>query len=269
MVMDEQTYYFKGTSPFILKEANGTTHEIKQTSMPKANLTFVPVSITDKTECPGGLKEVIGVCPYTGTDWYADPNHKCQQRTSGAQNWEAWIKDVRDDELYRIVFMPDNKWWLAQNVKYAAKGIMFQNCGKDSCGQFYKSSEVFNGNYSVNTQFLCPPAWILPSVTQWDELVMSFAASWIEAAPHLRSLSQKCSPKLNTYGWATCGFSGQTNEPHDGDDWWAVYNDDCAYVLFNQGSGDNPNCPGHLFGLWDGWICDDTTYAPVRCLRQL
>ncbi|MDR3132505.1 MAG: hypothetical protein LBU42_00575 [Prevotellaceae bacterium] len=183
MVMDEQVYYFKGTPPFILKEANGTVHEITQTSMPKANLTFVPVSITDKTECPGGLKEVIGTCAYTGTDWYADPEHKCQQRPSGAQNWEAWIKDVRDNHLYRIVQMPTNTWWMAEDLMWdgqpnpTATGYTIRgtdrSCGAHyGCGRFYDATPTGAGAVSgiANTRResdICPLGWVLPSV---DEL---------------------------------------------------------------------------------------------------
>ena len=49
-------------------------------------------------------------CPYTGDDLYIDGTHACQQRTAGANNWEAWIQDTRDNELYRVVYMPDKKW---------------------------------------------------------------------------------------------------------------------------------------------------------------
>jgi hypothetical protein len=153
MVLDEQIYYFKGTPPFILKEANGGVHEITQTSMPKANLTFVPVSITDKTECPGGLQEVIGTCAYTGTDWYADPEHKCQQRISGAQNWEAYIKDPRDDELYRIVQYSDGVWWWADDYRGS-----------------YGYERTCSGLrlYSATDKSLaCPNGWILPSANEY------------------------------------------------------------------------------------------------------
>jgi hypothetical protein len=160
MVMDEQTYYFKGTSPFILKEANGTTHEIKQPSMPKANLTFVPVSITDKTECPGGLKEVIGACPYTGTDWYADPNHKCQQRTTGAQNWEAYIKDSRDNQIYRITQFSDANWWFADDLNVAAKSV-----GTCSGKRYYDPQD----------RPACPTGWLLPTLSQMCARWATFA----------------------------------------------------------------------------------------------
>jgi uncharacterized protein (TIGR02145 family) len=184
MVMDGQIYYFKGTPPFILKEANGTLHEITQTSLPKANLTFVPVSITDETGYPGGLKEVIGTCLYTGTDWYADLNHKCQQRTSGAQNWEAWIKDTRDNELYRIVLMPNNKWWSADNIRYT-KNNTIGTCSNNDvarcatpCGRWYNPTEILDGGaWSTSnpstTRGICPVNWHIPSAAETNAMLIS------------------------------------------------------------------------------------------------
>jgi uncharacterized protein (TIGR02145 family) len=209
MVLDGQTYYFKGTLPFILKDANGTAYEITQKSMPKANLTFVPVSITDKTECPGGLKEVIGTCPYTGSDWYADPNHKCQQRASGAKNWEAWIKDTRDSKLYRIVYMPDNKWWLAQNVKYAGTGYVFSGCTEDECGRAYTWAQTYasyaggTSGSTGNVQGVCPSGWLLPVRATFSTLATSISSNASTACANLRSLDSNCSPRTNSYGYAS------------------------------------------------------------------
>ncbi|MDR0694373.1 MAG: hypothetical protein LBF81_03630, partial [Prevotellaceae bacterium] len=153
MVMDEEIYYFKGTPPFILKGTDGIIREITQTSIPKSSLTFTPVSITDKTECPGGLKEVIGTCPYTGTDWYADPNHKCQQRTSGAQNWEAHIKDRNDNKVYRIVQFSDNSWWFDQD--YATSTKLYATCINGTM-PYYKLSDPPS----------CSNGWSFPTATQ-------------------------------------------------------------------------------------------------------
>ncbi|MDR3133610.1 MAG: hypothetical protein LBU42_06260 [Prevotellaceae bacterium] len=250
MVMDEQTYYFKGTPPFILKEANGTVHEIPQTSMPKASLPFVPVSITDKTECPGGLKEVIGSCAYTGTDWYADPEHKCQQRPSGAQNWEAWIKDSRDDELYRIVLMPDNKWWLAQNVKLASYnnstvGSAISGCSKDECGRGYTWAQIYDnygGSYgSTGTvQGICPPSWLLPLRETYATLASSIGPT-TEACRSLRPSNSTCSPRPNTHGFAS--VIGTTNAMVYANSYWYT------------------NDPGRE----DGFGVDATYYAQTLC----
>ncbi|MDR3350219.1 MAG: hypothetical protein LBN98_01055 [Prevotellaceae bacterium] len=106
---------------------NGTTTQtVSGKTLAASALTITPTTIKDKTECPGVF------CIYSGSDLYIDTTHLCQQRASGAQNWEAWIKDTRDTELYRIFLMPDNKWWLAQNVKYADVGAAISGCTKDA-----------------------------------------------------------------------------------------------------------------------------------------
>jgi uncharacterized protein (TIGR02145 family) len=271
MVMDEQACYFKGTPPFVLKEANGTVHEIPQASMPKSNLTFVPVSITDKTECPGGLKEVIGTCAYTGTDWYADPEHKCQQRTSGAQNWEAWIKDNRDDELYRIVLMPDNKWWLAQNVKLTSYnnstvGSAISGCTKDECGRAYTWAQVYaqyaggTSGSSGNVQGICPPGWLLPTGTTYADMVKDMGiASNICAS--LRPLKSSCSPINDTYGWASVTGIANGGITSMRSLWYT--NDTNREDGFDVDSGDT--CNSVSFEN----LGDLNQTAVVRCFRQL
>ncbi|MDR0711551.1 MAG: fibrobacter succinogenes major paralogous domain-containing protein [Prevotellaceae bacterium] len=54
-------------------------------------------------------------CPYQnkGNDLLS-----CYKRDSKAGNWEGWILDRRDCKPYRIVQMPDGKWWFAQNLNF-------------------------------------------------------------------------------------------------------------------------------------------------------
>ncbi|MDR3134333.1 MAG: hypothetical protein LBU42_10015, partial [Prevotellaceae bacterium] len=130
------TYTFSGTPPFTLIAANGATQPVTGTTLAASALTITPTTIMDETACP------VVFCPYQGSDLYMDATHLCQQRASGAQNWEAYIKDTRDHELYRIVLMPDNKWWLAQNVKLASYnsttiGAAISGCTKEECGRAY------------------------------------------------------------------------------------------------------------------------------------
>jgi uncharacterized protein (TIGR02145 family) len=58
-------------------------------------------------------------CPYKnrGNDILA-----CYKRDSKAGNWEGWILDSRDCHPYRIVQMPDGRWWFAQNLNYHGTG---------------------------------------------------------------------------------------------------------------------------------------------------
>jgi uncharacterized protein (TIGR02145 family) len=201
---------------------------------------------------------------YTGSDLYIDPTHFCQQRTSGAKNWEAWIKDTRDNEYYRIVLMPDNKWWLAQNVKYAAKGVLFQSCGKDSCGRFYTATEIFGGNYAVNQQTICPAGWVLPSVTQWNEMAAAISGTLTTAWRDLRSRQVPCTPKTDSYGWATRGRNPETIEPSDGDVWGATDGSIRQEMAMDQGNGNILTCNSATFWPWAP--TDDRRHA-VRCLH--
>ncbi|MGL5914298.1 MAG: hypothetical protein ACRCZB_09045, partial [Bacteroidales bacterium] len=58
-------------------------------------------------------KDIKRGCPQQGTDFQA-----CYKRQSKERNWEAWIIDARDCKYYRTVFMPDTRWWFAQNLNY-------------------------------------------------------------------------------------------------------------------------------------------------------
>ncbi|MGL4364853.1 MAG: FISUMP domain-containing protein [Bacteroidales bacterium] len=59
------------------------------------------------------LIDIHASCPDKGVDFQA-----CYQRESKQANWEAWILDKRDCHYYRAVYMPDERWWLAQNLNY-------------------------------------------------------------------------------------------------------------------------------------------------------
>ncbi|MGL4363583.1 MAG: FISUMP domain-containing protein [Bacteroidales bacterium] len=63
--------------------------------------------------------DILPGCPYVDVD---GDLLACHRRTSGAQNWEAYIVDHRDCKPYRVVQMPDNRdihwWWFAQNLNY-------------------------------------------------------------------------------------------------------------------------------------------------------
>jgi uncharacterized protein (TIGR02145 family) len=143
------TYTFKGTPPFILTDASGTiTQTVTGNTLPASALTVTPVSLTDKTGYPGVF------CIYSGSDLYIDAIHLCQQRPSGAGNWEAWIKDTRDNELYRIVFLPDTKWWTAEEMRYDASATK----------QSYKCPNEIQLMLYNRPNVACPTGWSLPSV---------------------------------------------------------------------------------------------------------
>jgi uncharacterized protein (TIGR02145 family) len=157
------TYTFKGTPPFKLVSVDGSqTQEFNKNSITVSEIGFVPKNFTDATGCLG-----VGFCPYTGSDEVIDASHFCNLRTSGAKNWEAYIQDSRDNNIYRIVQMPDNKWYTAQNLNYRSVtyycyGNNAANCN-ESNGVWYKPAQV--------TATLCPNGWHVPSVAEWENFL--------------------------------------------------------------------------------------------------
>jgi uncharacterized protein (TIGR02145 family) len=197
------TYTLVGTPPFILIAAGGAaTQTVAATSIATSAVTITPVTLTDETGYPGVF------CMYTGSDLFIDGTHLCQQRASGAQNWEAWIKDTRDEELYRIVLMPDDKWWLAQNVKYARAGTAHSSCDKDECGRYYTRAEARaayengTGGSNIRTQGVCPYDWLLPLGEDWKSLHVGLGNDVPTTLSALRAINATCNPVYDTYGWA-------------------------------------------------------------------
>ncbi|MDR3133596.1 MAG: hypothetical protein LBU42_06185 [Prevotellaceae bacterium] len=136
--LNGSVYTLKGSPPFVV---NGGT-------ISGNTFTGTINSLTDATGCPG-----IGspYCSYTGSDLYMDVTHLCQQRTSGAKNWEAYIKDSRDNQIYRITQFSDDNWWFADDLAIADKSVGTCN------GKRY---------YSGNDKPTCPSGWQLPTITQ-------------------------------------------------------------------------------------------------------
>ncbi|MDR0694677.1 MAG: hypothetical protein LBF81_05205 [Prevotellaceae bacterium] len=260
------TYTLKGTPPFTLIASDGiTTQTVSETTLATSALTITPTTIRDKTECPGIF------CPYQGSDLFIDVTHLCQQRTSGAQNWEAWIKDTRDNELYRIVFMPDDKWWLAQNVKLASYngstvGVAISGCTKDECGRIYTWAQAY-GSYggssgaNGNVQGICPSGWLLPITSNYASLVNSIGSN-AATCERIRAHNSTCSPITDYYGFAS--VIGVLNE--------------AISVRYNEFyTNDTYRDNGFIIDGNETIKCGDLAlgqnayhaYAAVRCFRQL
>ena len=148
---DNGTYTLYGTPPFTLIAAGGSaTQTVAATTIATSAVTVTPLTLTDQTGCPGVF------CIYTGSDLYIDADHLCQQRASGAKNWEAYIKDTRDNQIYRITQFSDNSWWFADDFNTDLKVASTCN-GK----RLYMSAD-----YPP-----CPDGWSIPTVvmitTRW------------------------------------------------------------------------------------------------------
>jgi uncharacterized protein (TIGR02145 family) len=147
----EAAFRLHGTPPFTLTDANGVTQTVNGNGVFVSDMTIEPMTITDATGCSGSL------CPYTGSDLYIDATHLCRQRASGAENWEAWMKDTRDNELYRIVFLPDDKWWTAEEMRYDASGTK----------QSYKCPNEKQRTIYNHPNIACPTGWTVPSLADF------------------------------------------------------------------------------------------------------
>ena len=230
MTSSNGTYTLYGTPPFTLIAAGGTaTQTVAETTIATSNVSITPVTLTDETGCPGIF------CIYTGSDLVIDTDHLCQQRATGAQNWEAWIKDSRDDKYYRIVYMPDNNWWLAQSVKYAATGVgeLISGYSEDDAGRYYTYANIQasyadgSSGSTGNVQGICPPGWLLPKRTDLDRMCNAIGTT-ATCCERLRSANSTCPSKPDYYGWANkkavyngtvtngpCGWYGNDSSRED------------------------------------------------------
>ncbi|MDR2358883.1 MAG: hypothetical protein LBD87_03660 [Prevotellaceae bacterium] len=260
------TYTFKGTPPFTLIASNGTTTQtITGTTLAASALTITPTTIRDKTECPGVF------CIYTGSDLYIDATHLCQQRTTGAKNWEAYIRDSRDSEIYRIVLMPDGKWWLAQNVKYAGTGqaISISGCTPEICGRYY-TTDQFNiasggtSGFGANKQGVCPNQWVLPITSDWNTLFTSVSSTTSVVCERLRSATCTCTPKTDYYGWANKMRVGYGNHAAYNCHWWDNAN---RYAIARI---DHRHNVGNVCNVIETLTTvPDVALMAIRCFRQL
>jgi uncharacterized protein (TIGR02145 family) len=248
------TSYTNQSNSYTISLSFSTTYTVKAESAPHCASNTASGQINVNGPGEGGC------CPYTGSDLYNTASYLCRQRSGGAQNWEAYIKDKRDDKRYRIVKMPDNNWWLAQNVKYAV-GLAINGCTEDECGRAYTWAQVYaqydGGSYgsSGTVTGVCPPGWHLPVRSTYNSLISSIGSA-DTVIVRLRPVNFSCSVAASDYyGWASI-------YPTAGD---RIYDGACYYT----------NDAGREDGLWIYCHATGTnnngedTYAGVRCFKPL
>jgi uncharacterized protein (TIGR02145 family) len=154
------TYTFKGTPPFTLIASNSsTTQTVSGTTLATSALTITPITIRDKTECPGVF------CLYSGSDLYIDATHICQQRTSGAKNWVAWINDARDNKKYRIARLSTGLWTMDDYLNYTAHSAVVSN---EKCANADPNAkEYWRHLLATTSSTLCPTGWRLPTEAEY------------------------------------------------------------------------------------------------------
>jgi uncharacterized protein (TIGR02145 family) len=254
VTLDKGSYTFKGTTNFIVSNHAQpiTTKTVARTSLTvNSSSTF-----TDATGCPGigGL-----YCPYTGGDLIVDVSHLCQQRTSGAKNWEAWIKDSRDNELYRIVLMPDQKWYMAQNLNY--RGVTYY-CYGDNSSNCNKTNGVWYRKTNLTTS-LCPTGWLVPSGVEWSNFVsgLNLTNADVKSTTHAGNDTYGLSAMCVGLHASCCGNWLLQNQREV---WWSSAASDSGLHIYNSGT----------WTLYYGCVHDNCSqYATdafnVRCFRQL
>jgi uncharacterized protein (TIGR02145 family) len=246
--------------------ASYTTPEIATST------TYYVQARNESTGCSSERKPVVaeviteGCCPYTGSDLLNNLTHLCRQRPGGAQNWEAYITDSRDSKIYRIVKMPDNKWWLAQNVKYASVGKSISGCTEDQCGRAYTCAQVYasyaggTSGSTGNVTGICPPGWLLPVRTDFSTLITSIGTANI-AVPRLLPPNVRCSLTDDFYGWraliaienaaVVTGISNLYTNDAGREDGFRLY-------------PNNSECTTFSYDVANGGECSDSV---VRCFR--
>jgi uncharacterized protein (TIGR02145 family) len=247
------TYTFKGTPPFKLVSADGLqSKEFNKTSITVAEIGFVPKNFTDATGCPG-----IGFCPYTGNDELIDVNHFCQLRTSGAKNWEAYIQDARDNKIYRIVQLPDQKWYMAQDLDYRG--------GTDYAYNASYCTTYIYGVTAANSGTVCPSGWDVPTSAVWTQLLNTIDGG----ANNWAAFWSQSDGGTDIYGYT----AAQHCELESGGNWYKTTNsgafayraywskaNKCEQIMFSR---IRANC---TIGCWTSLT---PAYTPIRCYRQL
>jgi uncharacterized protein (TIGR02145 family) len=273
------TYTFKGTPPFILTAANGTTMQtVTGKTLPASALTMTPIYLTDRTGYPGVF------CIYTGSDLFVDATHFCQQRTTGEKNWEAYVKDSRDNLVYRIVQMPTGIWWMADDLRWDGRSTPSQTTGfvvqgreypiancRNIVGRQYSTPEAnaSTATSSSRRRGICPAGWLIPVTSD----ITNNISDWAGLKPYEKG--NTCGQQTSGIDW--WGISFRANGAHS-----ALCNStygltERSGVWVNYVSTSNrtclgcPSCSEAAWNFYPSWLTyyayNDIFCGPVRCVR--
>ena len=127
---------------------------------------------------------VAGTYTYTLT---APTTNDC---AAGAENWEAWIQDSVDEQIYRITQFSDNSWWFADD--YNRNDKVRTTCdGKR--------------HYSIDCP-PCPYEWQTPSIeqlrTRWPKVAEDDPFGGTIASGYAPANNNKCAytPRYDLVG---------------------------------------------------------------------
>jgi uncharacterized protein (TIGR02145 family)/uncharacterized repeat protein (TIGR02543 family) len=149
-------------------------------------------------------------CAAAGSDAYFEPMHlrdgcpplptleplACHRRKGRLANWEAWALDPRDCQPYRLVHLPDGRWWFAQNLRYGSADSLYTwqeaVTGSDTAPPFTLGSDY------LGPQGVCPEGWHVPTDLEWHRLGVSLGSG---AATPSDPWAQGVLPQLLTFRW--------------------------------------------------------------------
>ncbi|MDR3133362.1 MAG: hypothetical protein LBU42_04985, partial [Prevotellaceae bacterium] len=81
---------------------------------------------------------------------------------SGAQNWEAWIQDARDNKIYRIAQLSTGLWTMDDYLNYAHPAAVDEKCSNADPN----AKEYWRHTLATTYSTLCPDGWRLPEQTE-------------------------------------------------------------------------------------------------------
>jgi uncharacterized protein (TIGR02145 family) len=142
----------------------------------------------------------------------------CRRRPAPAKNWEAFIRDDRtgDCQFYRVVQMPDDRWWFAENLVYRSSDLgeeILNSVSIEDSAKYFRANGSYNfdinmhlgvmyrrptfmringsgeltpdvpvnttdgSKYWSTSRGICPQGWLIPGDYDWAVLLDSVEGS--------------------------------------------------------------------------------------------
>ena len=172
----------------------------KQTILSIAYITFMSILLSscsdESTSAETDSFDASVVCPAEGVNAYGEPNR-------------GTFTDARDGQLYKYTTI-GNQVWMAENLKFDAPYSLCYERTEGFCdtfGRFYSLHVNGNDLDYFDQELLdtiCPAGWHVPSMDEWNALVVSMGGS-NNAGRRLMSSSDF--GERYTPGTDDCGFN--------------------------------------------------------------
>jgi uncharacterized protein (TIGR02145 family) len=138
--------------------------------------------------------------------------------------------DPRDGHVYRVVKMPDGKYWLAENYSYAvAGGVPYSND--------HRLGLKYN-RYMTMTQDFLTDGWRVPTRAEWESLIAAIGA---DPGRKLKAMPPDWNG-TDDFGWAGLNTNTELLPPFNNysNGWWNSNSHGVAFTwVILMGDGDN------------------------------